>query len=138
MPVVTVFLQRADGRILLLRRSRAVGSFRGRWAAISGFLERSPPLTQARREVREETGILASEVRQIERGPPFEVRGGGRRYRVHPFRFQVRRVRLTLDWEHTTSAWVRIGALRTRPTVPGLEEAWRRVRGGARRRARKR
>src|SRR5579859_7460419 len=55
--VVTVFLSRADGRILLMRRSDQVGSFRGRWAAVSGFLEEVAPVEQARREVREEVGF---------------------------------------------------------------------------------
>jgi len=53
--VVTAFLQYA-GRILLVQRSGRVGSYQGRWSAISGYLEDATPLAQACREIREETG----------------------------------------------------------------------------------
>ncbi|ELK44964.1 translation initiation factor aIF-2B subunit alpha, partial [Haloferax sp. BAB-2207] len=39
--VVTVFL-RHDGRVLLTRRSDAVGTYQGRWAGVSGYVEGDP------------------------------------------------------------------------------------------------
>ena len=50
--VVTAFLRR-DDKLLLLRRSAAVGSYRGRWSAVSGYLEDPTPQAQARRETLE-------------------------------------------------------------------------------------
>ena len=127
-PVVTAFLQRADGRVLLLRRSEAVGSFRGLWAGVSGRIEDVPPLEQALREIREETGVGPEDALLVGRGEPFGVRWGATIYRVHPFRFRVPEVRITLDWEHREADWVEPDRMLERPTVPELHRAWRSVR----------
>ncbi len=126
-PVVTAFLERPDGRILLLQRSERVGSFRGRWAAVSGFLEDPTPVDQARREVREETGLGNADVTLAAEGRPVYVRDGDRIWVVHPFRFRVDRTSVTLDWEHTGFDWVDPAELRRRPTVPKLDRAWEAV-----------
>ncbi|HEV2317258.1 MAG TPA: NUDIX domain-containing protein [Thermoplasmata archaeon] len=122
--VVTSFLERTDGRILLLRRSEKVGSFRGRWAAVSGFLESDDPLDQALTEIREETSIAADQVRLAQRGAVLYARDGDRVYRVHPFRFTVGDPSVTLDWEHTESTWIRPEELARYATVPRLDETW--------------
>jgi len=44
--VVTCFLLRraaAGDEVLLLRRSQKVGTYRGRWAGVSGYLEEAAP-----------------------------------------------------------------------------------------------
>lgn len=125
--VVTAFLEREDGRILLLRRSDRVGSFRGRWAGVSGFLERSIALEQAHVEVEEETGLPRSELLLRAAGSPVLVREPRRIYIVHPFRFAVRRPSVHLDWEHTDAEWVDPTAILERSTVPKLWEAWESV-----------
>jgi isopentenyldiphosphate isomerase len=48
---VTCFLQ-YEGRILLLRRSSTVRTYRGMWAGVSGSIESSTPLGQAIREIQ--------------------------------------------------------------------------------------
>lgn len=123
--VVTAFLQRDDGSVLLLRRSESVGSFRGRWAAVSGFLEDPTPLAQARREVREETGIDLADVVPDRAAPPVYARDAGRIFEVHAFRFRVAAPAVRLDWEHTEYEWVAPSELERRPTVPKLGRAWR-------------
>jgi len=125
VPVVTVFL-RHEGRLLLLRRSDRVGSYRGRWAAVSGYLEEPTALAQALREVREETGLEAAELILARTGAPFAVEDAGldRRWVVHPFLFDVvTPPAIRLDWEHSEFRWVAPGALRDLPTVPQLAEA---------------
>ncbi len=125
--VVTSLLERDDGRILLLLRSEKVGSFRGRWAGVSGFLEDPTPLAQAVREIREETGITADDLRLAARGPPVYSRDEATVYVVHPFRFRVARTDVQLDWEHTRSEWVDPSQVRERPTVPKLDRVWEAV-----------
>jgi 8-oxo-dGTP pyrophosphatase MutT (NUDIX family) len=131
--VVTSFLRRPDGRILLLRRSDRVGSYRRRWAGVSGFLERETPLQRARIEIEEETGLPRRLPRLVRRGRPLAVRATGRSWKVYPFLFGVPDVPISLDWEHTQFEWVRPEAIGGRPTVPRLYETWRAV--GARPRA---
>ena len=53
--VVTCFLE-SDGEILLLRRSQQVGSYHGRWAGVSGYVETTPD-EQALTEITEETSL---------------------------------------------------------------------------------
>jgi len=125
--VVTVFVVREDGKLLLLRRSERVGSFRGRWAGVSGYLEDPTPEQQAFREVAEETGIDRPRVLSHRAGRPVYARDGATVYVVHPFLFRVARPDVRLDWEHTECAWVPPEEIDRRPTVPNLDRAWRAV-----------
>ncbi|MFY9717712.1 MAG: NUDIX domain-containing protein [Thermoplasmata archaeon] len=125
--VVTAFLERSDGKVLLLRRSERVGSFRGRWAGVSGYLEDPTAELQAIREIAEETGVAASDLSLERTGRFVYARKGATVYAVHPFRFRTRRSDVRLDWEHTESEWVDPAVFRERSTVPNLERAWKAV-----------
>lgn len=134
--VVTCFLLRTgpDGRdeVLVLRRSGRVGTYRGRWAGVSGYVEGAPSTAeeQARREMREETGLMAADVELVRAGEPltFEDPDVDTRWTVHPFLFRVRpAAAITIDWEHTEARWVPPGALGRYRTVPRLKEALARV-----------
>jgi len=128
--VVTAFL-RHQGRILLVRRSGAVGTYRGRWSAISGYLERAP-LDQALTEIREETGLAPEQVHLVAKGRPVEFSDAqlGVRWRVHPFLFEVDEPgAVTLDWENLELRWVDPAELGDYPTVPALAEAYARCAG---------
>ncbi len=125
-PVVTAFLRRPDGRVLLVRRSAAVGSYQGRWSAISGHLEDPTALDQAYREVREETGIQADALTLRADAAPIAIDAPEyeTRWLVHPFLFDVADgVEPALDWENLEAAWVFPAELSGRETVPKLAEA---------------
>jgi 8-oxo-dGTP diphosphatase len=131
--VVTCFLLRTDPRgqveLLILRRSGRVRTYRGRWAGVSGYLEDEPE-EQARRELREETGLSSGDVELLRTGEPvtFEDPEVDTRWTVHPFLFRVRPgATIAIDWEHTEARWVRPGALGRYRTVPRLKEALARV-----------
>lgn len=120
-PVVTAFLQHR-GRILFVRRSRRVGSFRGKWSAISGYLEGTErPIARARREIAEETGLRR--VRVLAAGAPIRARAGDKVYRVHPFLFEAPTRRIQLDWENTEAKWLPPSAIAELSTVPRLADA---------------
>ena len=123
--VVTAFL-RHRGRILLLRRSDRVGSYRGRWAAVSGYLEEPTALAQALREIEEETGIPPAAVSLAAAGQPIAVDDDSlqRRWIVHPFLFDLASPpRVCLDWEHSAFRWAHPAELASLPTVPRLADA---------------
>ena len=131
--VVTCFLLRrtsAGDEVLLLRRSQQVGTYRGRWAGVSGYLEEAVPLAQAYREVEEEAGLAREEVSLLRAGEPLEVLDAeaDRRWIVHPFLFEVRPdAEVLVDWEHTEARWVRPEEVFAFETVPQLAEALARV-----------
>ncbi|EMA33360.1 NUDIX domain-containing protein [Halobiforma nitratireducens] len=119
--VVTAFL-RHRGRVLLLRRSDAVGTYEGAWGGVSGFAEGDPD-EQVRVEVREETGLEDDDVSFVRSGRPVEFvdddRERGRDWVVHPYLFDLdgddeqgsdtesaTETELQLGEEHDEYAWV--------------------------------
>jgi len=122
--VVTAFVVNPSGKVLLLRRSERVGSFRGRWAAISGYLEGSDPLQQAYREIREETGLERGALTLVQTGSVVVARDGSTAYLVHPFLFRTAQSSIRLDWEHTEADWADPDQILARQTVPKLDRAW--------------
>lgn len=121
--VVTSFLER-DGRILVVRRSDRVGSFRGKWSGVSGFLEGPDPEAHARREVEEETRI--TDLTRLATGPVVRSRGQDTTiYAIHPFRFAAPRGDVRLDWENVESRWVDPEEMAALDGVPNLVSAYR-------------
>ncbi len=127
--VVTVFVRR-DEKVLILRRSDKVGSYRGKWAGVSGSVNGGSPLMQAMKELEEETGLKGADVRFVKAGREFEVPDGsiGTTWVVHPFLFDaVNLDHFELDWEHSEHKWILPRELELFETVPMLGESLTRV-----------
>ncbi len=125
--VVTSFLER-KGKILVVRRSEKVGSFRGKWSGVSGFLEGTDPEAHARREVDEETGIRDLQI--LARGSVVRSRGPDTTvYLIHPFRFAAPRGEVRLDWENVEYRWVPPEELTALDGVPKLVAVYRATTG---------
>jgi translation initiation factor 2B subunit (eIF-2B alpha/beta/delta family) len=124
--VVTAFL-RHGGRILLLRRSDAVGTYRGQWGGVSGYAEGDPD-EQVWTEIDEETG-LADAVDLVRSGRPVEFHDADldRDWTVHPFLFDCERRDVVVSDEHVEYEWVHAPEIRRRETVPELWTAYERV-----------
>ena len=131
--VVTCFLLRRRGgedELLLLRRSQEVGTYRGRWAGVSGYIEERDPLSQAYTEIEEETGLTREDVRLLHSGEPLEVvdAEAERTWIVHPFLFEVGEpAKIRADWEHVETRWIRPDEVFQYETVPQLAETLMRV-----------
>jgi 8-oxo-dGTP pyrophosphatase MutT (NUDIX family) len=132
--VVTCFVLRRgpDGdAVLLVRRSERVRTYRGAWAAVSGYLEPNvTPIEQAYTELREETGLDRTDVVLLRTGEPLAFRDAqlAQSWVVHPFLFSVASSeRIRTDWEATEHRWVPPVDVATFPTVPMLAEALARV-----------
>ena len=126
--VVTCFLE-SDANILILRRSQRVGSYQGRWAGVSGYLETTPD-EQALTEIAEETGLSEEDITPIQKGEPLEIEDEelGIRWTVHPFLFHIRdRSKIRIDWEHKELKWINPGDIDSFNTVPSLKETLDRV-----------
>lgn len=131
--VVTCFLEH-DGEIALFKRSQQVGTYRGRWAGVSGYIEEgNTPCEQALQEIKEEAGLDREDVELVKEGKPLEVVDleMGRRWIVHPYRFMVMRPeKIEIDWENTEIRWIDPGDIGEYETVPQLIETWEEVAGG--------
>src|ERR1700736_3240084 len=111
--VVTCILLRTDQqetRMLLVRRSQKVGSYRGLWAGVHGFIEPNvTPDEQAYTELREEISLQRNQVRMLKRGALVEFSDAelGRHFYIYPFLFEVLTPDcIQLDWEATEMRWI--------------------------------
>jgi len=126
--VVTCFLE-SEGKILILKRSKKVGTYQERWAGVSGYLENSPK-RQAMIEIKEETGIAPEDVELIREGDTLEVEDieQGIKWKIYPFLFGIKdKEMIEIDWEHTEIKWIDPARISKYQTVPKLEEALKRV-----------
>jgi 8-oxo-dGTP diphosphatase len=122
--VVTCFLLQ-HSRILLLKRSQQVGTFKGRWAAVSGYIE-SDADCQSLVEIEEETGFSPADMELLKKGPTIEVDDtqNGVRWIIHPYLYKVITHKpVRIDWEHDEFRWIAPQQLVFFETVPGLAEA---------------
>jgi 8-oxo-dGTP diphosphatase len=126
--VVTCFLE-SDGEVLILRRSQQVGTYQGRWAGVSGYMEKSDD-EQALTEIGEETSLTTADITLIKKGKPLEIddRALGVRWVVHPYLFAIKdRGKIKTDWEHNELKWIKPVEIADYPTVPNLKETLERV-----------
>ena len=122
--VVTAVLLHG-GKILILKRSDHVGTYRGAWACVSGYLERlESPFERAVTEIFEETGISRRKLTVKREAEPFDIDDTkiGMQWRIHPFLFETKTCDVTLDWEHTAFRWIAPEGLDAYDTVPRLKE----------------
>ena len=120
--VATSILLHGD-RILILKRSAAVGSFQHHWSGVSGFVEPGEePLETSQREVEEETGIPRASLELLARAPSRRVEKPDKSFEVHSFLYRCATDRVRLDWENDEFAWVAPESLRDYRTVPWLPE----------------
>ena len=124
--VVTCFLRHGT-EVLLVRRSDAVGSYRGLWGAVSGYAEGTPEAA-ARREIDEEVGLLdAVEFVRSAGLLAVEDADRGTRWLVHPFLLECSRTDVDPNEEIADHEWVQPPEILDRPTVPRLWGAYRAV-----------
>ncbi len=126
--VVTCFLE-SNGGILILRRSQQVGSYQGRWAGVSGYMETTAD-EQALAEIEEETSLSGEDLKLIKRGKPLPIKDEklGIKWIVHPYLFHIKdRDKIKIDWEHKEARWIDPKDIDDYQTVPMLKETLARV-----------
>ena len=126
--VVTCFLE-SEGEVLILRRSQQVGTYQGRWAGVSGYMEKSDD-EQALVEIGEETTLVEDDLTLIKKGEPLIAKDEtlGIKWVVHPYLFAIKdRNKIRIDWEHKEARWIKPEEIGDYPTVPMLKETLERV-----------
>jgi ADP-ribose pyrophosphatase YjhB (NUDIX family) len=128
--VVTSFLQRRRV-ILLLRRSNDVGTYQGKWGAVSDFLdENEDPYERAKLEINEETALTSKNLRLIRSGELLRVYDKEKDtvWIIHPFLFTTHESAISVNWENSQYKWVEPDELANFETVPSLSQTFDRVR----------
>lgn len=124
--VLTCFVEYA-GKILLLKRSDQVGTYRGLWNSVAGYIDEAVPLEdKIREELREELGLGKDAIASLRVGKMYDFfdPGIGKTWFIVPcLATLAAEPHLQLDWEHTEYRWIGPEELGSFPVVPGLERS---------------
>jgi 8-oxo-dGTP pyrophosphatase MutT (NUDIX family) len=135
MPQVVTCILEHDGKILILKRSDRVGTYRGLWGGVAGYIEElEDPYEAAVREIREEVGINIDDAALVKKGNTIEFSDtyDGKRYDwvIYPFLFHIESKELVqYDWEHEENRWIYPAELKKFAIVPGLDDVVRQLIG---------
>ncbi|MEA2054608.1 MAG: NUDIX domain-containing protein [Candidatus Thermoplasmatota archaeon] len=125
MPDVVTCIILFRGKMLLLKRSNKVGTHKGKWACISGYVEEGDDiLERALSEVEEEIGLSQNEIKLQEEGKPIKFFDEieEKTWTVHPFLFKSNTDKIEIDWEHVGYVWITPSEIEKYDTVPKLKE----------------
>ena len=104
---VACFLKH-KGKILLLKRSKDVSWYKGKWSVINGRIEEGKkPYEVALQEIREETGIKKLKLIKKGKVTVFIDKKLNVKWYIHPFLFEVKSDKVRLNWENSDFAWVK-------------------------------
>ena len=121
--VVTSIIEN-DNKILVLRRSEKVKSFKHKWAGVSGFFEKDEDLlSRALIEIYEETKIKKEDLilRKILKQITIKIEDE-KIITIQPFYFLSKTKNISTDWEHSEYKWIKEDQLINYDTVPKLIE----------------
>ena len=123
--IVTSFIQ-DEQKLLILKRSNKVKTMKGLWAGISGIIEKNEtPLTRAKIEIFEETGISEDKIRFIKAAEKLRVNSPqyeNHEWEIFPFLFEAKNPNIKLNWENSKYIWITKDELKNYNTVPSLEK----------------
>lgn len=112
---VVVFVM-YDEKLLLLKRSDQVRSYKNKWDVIAGFYDEFvEPEEKALEELREEAGIVAEDIELLKPGKLFARHDealNGTFYNVPVLVRLKTQKEIVLDFEHTEYAWTTFDQLK--------------------------
>ena len=108
-PVITVFVKYKN-EILLLKRSNKVGTYKGKWNTIAGYLDEIKPIKEkVLEELREEICVHEEKIKSIKIKEPYRLldKNLGKTWIIHPVIVELKeKPEIKLDWEHTEYKWI--------------------------------
>ena len=122
---VTSFLE-SDNEILILLRSEHVSTYPGKWAGISGSVDKGKTVDeQAVLEIEEETGLSGDQLKLVKKGQPlsfYDVNLTVRKV-IHVYLFHIEdRSKIRIDWEHREMKWIKPEDIDNYDVMPKLKE----------------
>jgi isopentenyldiphosphate isomerase len=129
-PVITIFIKYED-KILLLKRSEKVLTYKEKWNTVAGYLDEIKPIQEKiKEEVIEELGIEENNISSIFIGESYKFKDQkiNRTWIVFPVLAELKnKLEIKLDWEHTEYKWIKPEELENFDIVPNLKESLKRV-----------
>ncbi len=122
--VLTIFIICND-KILLLKRSDKVGTYKNKWNTITGYIDENKPLKdKINEEIEEEIGINKKNILSYEIGKSFEFddKKLNKKWIVTPAKVKLKKFpSIKLNWEHTEYKWIFPSDLIKYNIVPKLD-----------------
>jgi len=128
MPKVVTCLLMNDDKLLILKRSDKVSTYKGLWGGVAGYVEEhEEPYETALKEIKEEVGIEKKDVSLVRKCDTFTFTGyyEGKKYEwtIYPFLFRMRKKNeIKIDWEHSKYKWISPLEIGRYDTVPHLKD----------------
>jgi len=126
--VATCLLVDDDGKLLILKRSEKVKTYKGQWGGVAGYIEENEkPYHTALKEIREEVGLEKRDVNLIKQYGPVEFRdfykGNSYDWQIYVFVFIIKKnSKINIDWEHIEKRWILPSEIGEYNTVPFLRD----------------
>jgi len=128
--VVTVFIKYKD-KILLLKRSDKVRTYKNKWNTVAGYLDELKPIDEkALEELEEEIRLKPESVALLTKGKPFKIFDPkiSKTWFVHPVLVNVKnKPKVKLDWEHSDYKWINPRDLIEFDIVPNLNKSFAKI-----------
>jgi isopentenyldiphosphate isomerase len=125
-PVVTIYVQYKD-RILLLKRSQDVLTYKGKWNTVAGYLDQKRPIREKIfEELNEELGIIEKDIQSYHIGQSYSFVDSSidREWIVFPVLVKLSNISsIRLDWEHTDYTWILPVEIDNFDTVPNAKKS---------------
>lgn len=126
--VVTCLLINEEDKLLILKRSDKVKTYKGLWGGVAGYVEPGEePYETALKEIQEEVGIEKEHVVLIDQGDTVNFtdiyEGNKYEWTIYPFVFKIRKnQKIQIDWEHLEYLWITPSEITRYNTVPHLRQ----------------
>ena len=129
-PVITVFISFQE-KVLLLKRSDKVLTYKGKWNTVAGYLDELKPIKEkVYEELSEELGIKKTDIKTIRIGESYTFTDttAKKTWIVHPVNAELLHdTPIRLDWEHTEYRWIDPLDIDQFDTVPNAKVSLKRA-----------
>lgn len=126
--VLTIFVM-YKGKLLLMKRSNKVGTYKGKWMTVAGYYDEPVPIRKkVEEELREETSVTVySKMTAFDELKIEDVKIN-KVWFIYNVLVEIDyEPEIILDWEHTEYQWIEPGRLEEYDIIPSLLVSFRKV-----------
>ena len=126
--VASSLLVNNEGKLLILKRSEKVRTYKGQWGVVAGYVEETEkPYQTAIKEIKEEAGLEKDDLNLVKQYGPIKFtdiqEGKSYDWEIYVFVFIIKKnSKINIDWEHIEKRWVLPSEIGEYDTVPFLKE----------------
>lgn len=123
-PVLVIYVKFKD-KILLVKRSDKVLTYKNLWSCLAGFVDDEKSMEEkVKFEIKEEIGLDEKDIISITEGETylFTDEKLNREWVRHLFLVKISNPTVKLTWEHMEYVWVTLDDVFKYETTPGFEE----------------